>query len=134
MAEADGSPQIYPLKRTHPLAVGLLLVLILGLGTYFRFVGLDWDESQHLHPDERFLTMVKSALRPVDSPGDYFDTAKSTLNPANVGYGFFVYGTLPIFIIRYLAEAVGQTGYDEVYLVGRAAQPPWICWRCCWYL
>ncbi len=101
--------------------VGVCLILILAAGAYFRFTGLNWDESQHLHPDERFLTMVETAIKPVNSPGDYFNTAQSTLNPHNVGYGFFVYGTLPIFIVRYIAEALGQTGYDQVFLVGRAA-------------
>ena len=36
----------------------LLLILVLVVGTYFRTVGLNWDANQHLHPDERFLTMV----------------------------------------------------------------------------
>jgi len=121
MAEADGFSQTNVVKRMHPVAVGLILVVILALGAYFRFIGLNWDENQHLHPDERFLTMVESAMTPVGSLGDYFDTARSTLNPHNVGFGFFVYGTLPIILVRYLAQAVGQTGYDQVFLVGRAA-------------
>ena len=98
---------------------GLLLVLILLGGAYLRFIGQDWDVEQHLHPDERFLTMVESSLIPVNSLRDYFDTANSTLNPNNQGHTFFVYGTLPIFMVRYLAEALGSTGYGSVYLVGR---------------
>ena len=70
---------------------GILLILILVAGAYLRFVGQDWDVEQHLHPDERFLTMVEASLLPVDSLGDYFDTANSTLNPANRGHSFFVY-------------------------------------------
>ena len=97
------------------------LVLILAAGAYFRFIGLNWDESQHLHPDERFLTMVEASLRPENGLGDYFNTAQSSLNPNNVGYSFFVYGTVPIFIVRFIAQALGQTGYDQVFLVGRAA-------------
>jgi len=98
----------------------VLLILILAAGAYLRFVGLDWDVEQHLHPDERFLTMVESSLIPVDSASSYFDTSLSTLNPNNQGYSFFVYGTLPIFMVRYVAELVGSTGYGSVYLVGRA--------------
>ena len=97
-----------------------LMVLILAAGAYLRLVGLDWDEEQHLHPDERFLTMVESSLSPVESLGDYFDTAESSLNPHNRGHGFFVYGTLPIFIVRYVAEWLDNTGYGQVYIVGRA--------------
>lgn len=97
----------------------LLLIGILSIGAYFRFVGLDWDDNQHVHPDERFLTMVASSVQPVKSLAEYFNTDTSTLNPHNVGYGFYVYGTLPLFIVRYVGEWIGQTGYGEIYLVGR---------------
>jgi hypothetical protein len=43
----------------------LLFVAVLLIAGYFRTVGLNWDSGQHLHPDERFLTMVESALEPV---------------------------------------------------------------------
>jgi YYY domain-containing protein len=98
----------------------LLLVLILAAGAYLRLVGLDWDEEQHLHPDERFLTMVEASISPVQSLGEYFNTSESSLNPHNRGHGFFVYGTLPIFIVRYVADVLGDSGYGQVYLVGRA--------------
>ena len=92
----------------------VLMLYILAAGAYLRLVGLDWDAEQHLHPDERFLTMVESSLEPVQSLGDYFDTVNSSLNPHNRGHGFFVYGTLPIFIVRYVADWLGDTGYGEV--------------------
>ena len=107
------------MTKLRPLLADILLILILLLGAYLRTVGLNWDGDQHLHPDERFLTMVESAIAPVHSLGEYFDTAHSSLNPANKGFGFFVYGTLPVFIVRYVAEALGKTGYGEVHLVGR---------------
>ena len=116
----------------------LLLVLVLIAATYLRVVGMNWDANQHLHPDERFLTMVETALQvrkcsqptvpleacPPDQVrwlglGDYLDTSTSPLNPQNRGYGFFVYGDFPIVVVRYIAEWVGQTGYDQVNLVGR---------------
>jgi YYY domain-containing protein len=97
----------------------ILLLVVLAAGTYFRTVGIDWDDSHHLHPDERFLTMVSSAISPVDSFREYFDTTLSSLNPNNVGYGFYVYGTFPLFTVRYISELVNKTGYDNVYLVGR---------------
>ena len=50
---------------------------------------------------------------------DYLNTSTSPLNPQNRGYGFFVYGDFPIVVVRYIAEWVGQTGYDQVNLVGR---------------
>lgn len=106
-------------KDLNPWLAGALLILILIAGAYLRFVGQDWDVEQHLHPDERFLTMVESSLQPVSSLGEYFDTANSTLNPNNRGHTYFVYGTLPIFMVRYVAEALESTGYGSVYLVGR---------------
>lgn len=98
----------------------ILLLAILAGGSYLRYVGLDWDVEQHLHPDERFLTMVESSLLPVPNLREYFDTSSSTLNPNNQGHGFYVYGTLPIFMVRYLAEWLGYNGYGSVYLVGRS--------------
>ena len=132
----------------HAWIYDVLLILVLGIGTYFRVIGLNWDQNQHLHPDERFLTMVESAIAPVNelldqlgpAPiaanqqwrqayanampdcskwGGYFDTYCSPLNPQNRGYSFFVYGDLPIVVVRYVAEWMGQTGYDQVNLIGR---------------
>jgi YYY domain-containing protein len=91
-------------SRSRFWLYNLCFVLILLMAAYFRFSGLNWDQSQHLHPDERFLTMVESAMRPVDSPSAYFNTATSTLNPHNIGFGFYVYGDLPIILVRYAAE------------------------------
>ncbi len=128
----------------------VLLIGVLIAGTYFRAVGLDWDQDQHLHPDERFLTMVETALEPVGTSqdqlgppptastqqwrqgyagvmpdcarwGGYFDTFCSPLNPQNRGYTFFVYGDFPLIVVRYVAGWVKQVGYDQVNLVGRQA-------------
>lgn len=97
----------------------ILLVIILAAGAFLRITGVNWDDNHHLHPDERFLTMVETSLQPVDSIREYFDTANSTLNPNNVGHGFFVYGTLPIFLVRMAAGWLDMTGYDSVFIVGR---------------
>ncbi len=115
-----------------------LLALILLVGAYLRLSHLNWDQGTHIHPDERFLTMVSSALALPKSLGQFFDSAASPMNPYNKGYGFFVYGTLPIFIVRVAAELANQLnktahlwnaapgipltliGYDGVHLVGRA--------------
>jgi len=104
------------IKKILPI---LALLLILGIGAHFRFIGIDWDDEFHLHPDERFLTMVESSISPVINLNEYFNTGTSTLNPNNSGYSFFVYGTFPVFLVRYLAEWIGETGYGQIYLVGR---------------
>lgn len=95
----------------------LVLVGILIIGAYFRFVGINWDNNQHLHPDERFMTTVADNIRPAD-PFNYFDTETSTLNP--IPYGSYTYGMFPLFLTRYTAELIQQTGYDKIVIVGRA--------------
>lgn len=125
MINTPENPIIEPIvpsqKRSLPKHwyFDLLMILVILVGGYFRFVGIQWDENQHLHPDERFLTMVENDISPVKSLAEYFNTDQSSLNPHNRGHGFYVYGTLPIFIVRYLAEWTGQTGYDQVNVLGR---------------
>ncbi|MCA9924235.1 MAG: hypothetical protein KC421_17785, partial [Anaerolineales bacterium] len=78
-------------NRWEPITTAILLLILL-LAAYFRFSGLNWDASYHLHPDERFLTIVGSALRGAPDPITYLKTSESPLNPYNVGQTFFVYG------------------------------------------
>lgn len=148
-------------RRFFSLLLDISLLVVLLVGAYFRLIGpnwtldqlwlgltgqaempvlvSDWDQSQHLHPDERFLTMVSSSISLVkgcnlpelsvrDCPNDqkqwisvseYFDTANSPFNPNNRGYGFYVYGTLPLLLVGLVGELTGMTGYDEIALVGR---------------
>ena len=117
---AENKSQLVKGGNRHQTVIWvMLLIFVLIIGAYFRFIGLDWDEEHHLHPDERFLTMVASSISPVQNIAEYFDTHQSSLNPHNRGYGFYVYGTLPLFTVRYIAEWFGKIGYGEVYLVGR---------------
>jgi YYY domain-containing protein len=117
---SDDAPQTVqdrfgPSTRSWLIAGGLVLILL--LGAIFRFTGVNWDSNQHLHPDERFMTMVAEQISSVDSLGHYFDPQQSSLNP--LGQGFYTYGMLPLFITRYVAEWFARTSYDEVVLVGR---------------
>jgi YYY domain-containing protein len=115
-----------------------LLLLILLVGASLRLSHINWDQGTHIHPDERFLTMVEDALQLPQSLGQFFDSTASPMNPYNKNYGFFVYGTLPIFIVRVVAEGVNKfnqvakiwtsapdipialAGYGGVHFVGRA--------------
>lgn len=92
----------------------LFIVTILALT--FRLMGVDWDQGHHLHPDERFLTMVAERM---EWTTDYLSTKTSTLNPHNIGYHFFVYGTYPIIFVKWLAQTVGMHDYSGITLVGR---------------
>jgi hypothetical protein len=96
------------------------LILVLLVGAFFRFYGINWDQNQHLHPDERFLTMVQLELEIPDSIGNYLDSRISTLNPYNAGYDFFVYGTLPTTVNKILAVVLNNDDYNMTTLQGRA--------------
>lgn len=87
----------------------LLLMAILLIAGWVRAYNIDWDEGTHLHPDERYLTMVVSALQFPDALSQYWNTAESPLNPTNRGYVGYVYGTLPLFVTRAVAGWMDQS-------------------------
>lgn len=97
----------------------VLLGLILLTGGFVRLYGIDWDDGQHLHPDERFISMVEERLTRPAGLAAYFDSLRSPLNPYNHDNGSFVYGTLPLFLTKAVAGALGKTGYGGAYRVGR---------------
>lgn len=97
----------------------IILLLIILLGAFFRFYNLDWDQNHHLHPDERFLTMVTGALEWPSNILNYFSTDNSPLNPHNKNFSFFVYGTFPIFLTKFLSEIFKFTDYINLTLFGR---------------
>lgn len=106
-------------KKAKSRIYDIIFILILFCALFLRITGVDWDAVAHPHPDERFLSMVTSALSPVEKITDYFDTHNSSLNPNNRGYDFFVYGTLPIFLTRYIGEWAGMTDYGSIFTIGR---------------
>ncbi|OGC93064.1 hypothetical protein A2899_04075 [Candidatus Amesbacteria bacterium RIFCSPLOWO2_01_FULL_49_25] len=103
------------------LSQRLALLCIIFLGFTLRSVGRNWDQNYHLHPDERFLTMVVSAMSWPKTISEYFDTSRSLLNPHNIGFGFYVYGTYPAIFVRYLSQLLHRADYSQLTLVGRAA-------------
>ena len=104
-------------KKKFTWLYDVLLIVVLLAGAYFRLTGSDWGQLNIQHPDENFMTSVTLGIQPVHSLADYFNTAQSTLNPSVVGYPAYVYGTLPLFIVHYLAESFGKL--NAVTLFGR---------------
>ncbi len=119
----------------RPWIYDLLLIAVLAIAAFLRVTGVDWGEGQHQHPDELFLSGVAENLRahvcidetvtidacPPDrqrwmNPPEFFSTATSTLNPNNRGAGFYVYGTLPLFLVRYTYEILGADAGPLKYL------------------
>lgn len=112
--------QTDPKQKNLRLRLSILFLIVLVAASYFRFNGLFWGENQYLHPDERFLVWVGTDISPVKDLAEYFNTAESSLNPHNRGHGFYVYGTLPMFLTRYVVEAVfGHSGFNEMTQAGR---------------
>jgi hypothetical protein len=103
----------------NPRFAWVAVALILLLGALLRLHNVDWDEGQHLHPDERFLTMVENSLEWPASVAQYFDSAQNPLNPYNHDFSTYVYGLFPIVIAKFLGQISGYSGYDGVYLAGR---------------
>ena len=127
-AESPGNPNaarspttVASRRRSRvPTLTSVTLVAILVLALVLRLMGLDWDSGKHLHPDERFLTIVETSIRWPSSVAEYFDPARSPLNPyRQPDISFFVYGTFPLFLVKALGSFTGYTTYDTINLVGR---------------
>jgi len=97
------------------------IIFILLLGAIFRFYGLNWDQSSHLHPDERMITMVTTGIHLPQTAQEWSTllTAQSPLNPK-----FFPYGSFPIYLLKFSGWLFSSldprwTQYDWINLLGR---------------
>jgi YYY domain-containing protein len=115
--ESIASPSKVTEKTSWKISLAIAVIFL--LGAYFRFTGLNWDDGQHQHPDERFISMVASdQINLAQGFGEYFNTDLSPLNPLRSGS--YTYGMFPLFFTRVIAAWVGMSNYDSVTLVGRA--------------
>lgn len=97
----------------------VLFLTIFLIAIFFRFNNVNWDSNFHLHPDERFLTMVGNASKVPSDIFNYLNPSRSPVNPNNIGYSFFVYGTLPLTLNKLLAVFVKLDTYKDFTLLGR---------------
>lgn len=97
----------------------LIFTAIVFLAIFLRFNNLNWDANFHLHPDERFLTMVSGDMKIPKSIGEYLDPLRSPMNPANINYKFFVYGVFPIVLNKLLAVIFNNDNYNLLTIQGR---------------
>jgi dolichyl-phosphate-mannose-protein mannosyltransferase len=97
----------------------IALVVIVAFGGWLRFSDANWDGGTRVHPDERFITSVDNVIHWPSTPWGYFEP-RSPLSPYNTNEGkAYSYGTLPLFGTKLVADAVGRSDYDHLYLVGR---------------
>ena len=118
-----------------------LIVVIFGCAALLRFAGINWDQYQHVHPDERFIVWVADTL---SWPGDLataLDPARSTINPFRWPPGDgdlagkprnYAYGHFPLYLLALVAHAAQAGGswfgrttlafpsaFQPLYTVGR---------------
>jgi YYY domain-containing protein len=98
---------------------GLWLALILIVAAALRLYGLDWDQGQHAHPDERWIAMVAPTIEWPRRLGDLLDPRRSTLNPLWVPDGQgggsvrnFAYGHLPLYLQAFAGQALARLGAE----------------------
>ncbi len=96
-----------------------LFLSIFLLAAGLRLTGVNWDDGHHLHPDERFLTLLQLDLKMPEHFFDYLDPQKSTLNPFNQGIDFMVYGAMPVVMNKTIGLWLGTDTYELGNLQGR---------------
>jgi hypothetical protein len=102
--------------RWRPLLLGGLTLLSLLL----RLYGLDWDQGNNFHPDEREILFRVATLAWPKSLTQFFDPANSPLNPH-----FFAYGSFPLYLLAFLGtlfvhSASPTTSFFDLTMLGRA--------------
>ena len=80
-------PPTSPRRLGSEAATRLLLVTILVVAGYLRLSHVNWDSGTHIHPDERFLTLVEDALKLPDSLGQFFCRMRKPLASAGKAPG-----------------------------------------------
>ena len=85
--------------RWRPLA--LYAIALLGLG--LRLYGLNWDQGNSFHPDERQILFHVMAIGWPKSFAQFLDPVHSPLNPH-----FFAYGSFPIYLLAFIGFIMGH--------------------------
>ena len=76
-------------------------------------IDLEVEEDVPALPANTMINPVVGGCNPVRFLADILDANGNSVFP------FFVYGTFPLFLVRYVAGWTGMNGYNEVHIVGR---------------
>ncbi|MFQ5856588.1 MAG: DUF2298 domain-containing protein [Anaerolineae bacterium] len=127
--------------------IWLILAVLLVVAASLRLYNVNWDDNKHIHPDERWITMVATSISWPQDRDQTFNPQGSTLNPFyDAGSGNerrFAYGHFPLYLVRFIAAGLSRlstlsqhfadnptlarkftvlgrlTGYDHLNLLGR---------------
>ncbi len=86
------------MKKTHYWRLLALFGLAL-LGFALRLYGLNWDQGNSFHPDERQIMFHVTMLAWPHSLAQFLDPGNSPLNPH-----FFAYGSFPLYLLAILGN------------------------------
>jgi|GEM_PF-1624248 len=114
------------LRFDPPLPILLAMAVLVALATYVRLQGSYWDGTAGLHPDERHMLFVSlDMMRGLDDPSfahlsfsDWWFSLGSPANP-RAENGGYVYGEFPYLTVTLLGWLSGNTGWDDVMILGR---------------
>lgn len=97
---------------------------LIWVGTDIQPIGVDPDKISAppaaSQPGMQWRAQYPEEYPDCEAWGGYFDAACSPLNPHNRSHTFYVYGTLPMFLTRYIVEWIyNGSGFVEMTKVGR---------------
>src|ERR1700694_3207190 len=124
-------------RRFPPRLISLAALALVVFGLGIRLYDLNWDDNHHIHPDERWITMVAMDTAMPSQWTDALDPRRSALNPYwnlhDQAPRDFAYGSFPLYLVRATATGVSafaaatqtlpewlsSNDYDHLNLVGR---------------
>jgi len=97
------------------------------LGLALRLYGLDWDQGNNFHPDERQILFQVTKLAWPTSFAQFRDPALSPLNPH-----FFAYGSFPLYLLAFVGNILAHFSpslgtFANLTLIGRVLSSLFDC-------
>ena len=115
----DAKRKTLDVRRSALHVFRLAFFALLVAAALLRFTNLNWDQFQHVHPDERFIVWVADTITPPASLRAAFDPALSTIDPFRWPPGAgdlaggsrgYAYGHLPLYLLVLVSHALAALG------------------------